>query len=125
MQTSAAYVLVDDVITMGGTLAELAHYIQSNGGSVVGVMVLVNTSRSGSLVPERRVATELEDGMDQPFETSSASAPPLSPPTKPHTSSVSVRLTRSEIDALRQSKRRISDCVQKVFAGTWAAKPGR
>ncbi len=33
VRKGAAYVLVDDVTTMGGTLAELAHYIQSGGGS--------------------------------------------------------------------------------------------
>lgn len=38
----APYVLVDDVTTMGGTLAELSNFIQINGGKVLGVVVLVN-----------------------------------------------------------------------------------
>jgi predicted amidophosphoribosyltransferase len=39
------YVLVDDVTTMGGTLAELAHDIQAGGGAVAAVVVLVNALR--------------------------------------------------------------------------------
>ncbi|MFM8823743.1 MAG: hypothetical protein ACKOD8_10480, partial [Limnohabitans sp.] len=34
VQAGAQYVLVDDVIGLGGTLAELAHYVQINGGLV-------------------------------------------------------------------------------------------
>lgn len=41
------YVLVDDVTVMGGTLAELANYIRTGGGEVIGVVTLVNRSRSG------------------------------------------------------------------------------
>lgn len=41
------YVLVDDVTTMGSTLADLAHYIQSKGGEVVGTSTLVNAAREG------------------------------------------------------------------------------
>ena len=60
VQRGGHYVLVDDVTTMGGTLAELAHYIQANGGAVAGVVVMVNAARSGRLVPERRVIAALE-----------------------------------------------------------------
>ena len=56
----AAYVLVDDVMTMGGTLAELIHYILSGGGAVAGLVVLVNAARSGRLTPPRRVTATLE-----------------------------------------------------------------
>jgi len=47
------YVIVDDVSVMGATLAELAHHIRANGGEVVGSVLLVNASRSGSFAPER------------------------------------------------------------------------
>jgi len=50
------YVLVDDVITMGGTLAELAHY----SGAVAGVVILVNAARSGQLAPPARITDLLE-----------------------------------------------------------------
>jgi len=46
------HVLVDDVTTMGGTLAELSNYIQNEGGYVVGVVVLSNAGRLKSLCPQ-------------------------------------------------------------------------
>lgn len=54
------YVLVDDVTTMGGTLAELANHIQMNGGRVVGVITLVNASRSGHFAAKRHRTGEIE-----------------------------------------------------------------
>lgn len=54
------YVLVDDVSNMGGTLAELANYIYSHGGYVVGVMVLVNAGRSPHLKPDAKSIRKLE-----------------------------------------------------------------
>lgn len=54
------YVLVDDVTTMGGTLAELANYIQCHHGGVVAAIVLVCAGRSGRLAAPRKVVLELE-----------------------------------------------------------------
>jgi hypothetical protein len=54
------YVLVDDVSTMGGTLAELSNYIQLRGGNVVGVVVIVNASRSGRLYPVQKTVRLME-----------------------------------------------------------------
>ena len=51
-----------------------------------------------------------------------ASKPVLSPPTKPAILSDSVRLTKSEIDSLRQNKKLISDYVQKEFQASLGAK---
>jgi orotate phosphoribosyltransferase len=45
------YVLVDDVTSLGGTLAELNNYIVCNGGEVVDVVVLVNAGRNPQLIP--------------------------------------------------------------------------
>ncbi|WP_229657300.1 phosphoribosyltransferase [Burkholderia pseudomallei] len=55
-----AYVLVDDVSTMGGTLAELGNYIQLRGGQIAGVVVIVNASRSGTLYPVQKTVKLLE-----------------------------------------------------------------
>jgi hypothetical protein len=55
-------------------------------------------------------------------EKSSKSIPRRSPPRKHGTLSASEALTKSEIEALRQSKRRIDDYAQKALTG-WAAKP--
>ncbi len=53
------YVLVDDVTSLGGTLAELAHYIQANGGLVQDVFVLVNAGRQKALAPNKMVLKKL------------------------------------------------------------------
>lgn len=54
------YVLVDDVTTMGGTLAELANFIRSNGGEVVGVVTLANASRTPTMTPTAKQIAEIE-----------------------------------------------------------------
>lgn len=46
------YVLVDDVTSLGGTLAELANYIQHGGGKIQDAVVLVNAGRNPALVPQ-------------------------------------------------------------------------
>ena len=50
----AQYVLVDDVTSLGGTLAELSNHIQLFGGVVKDVVVLVNAGRSPALVPPKK-----------------------------------------------------------------------
>jgi phosphoribosylpyrophosphate synthetase len=54
-----SYCLVDDVTNLGGTLAELADFIQFHGARIVGVAVLVNAGRSKDLHPPKSVVTEL------------------------------------------------------------------
>ena len=53
------YVLVDDVTTMGGTLAELANYILQKGGIISGILVIVNTGRDKRFVPNKRISNLL------------------------------------------------------------------
>ena len=55
------YVLVDDVSSMGGTLAELANYILLNGGRVLGTILLVNAGRSRFFQPMKRHIRLLEE----------------------------------------------------------------
>jgi hypothetical protein len=55
------YVLVDDVTSLGGTLAELAHYIQVNGGVVKDVVVIVNAGRNKSLRSDRKTLKILKE----------------------------------------------------------------
>ena len=54
------YVLVDDVCSLGGTLAELANYIQASGGQVAEIFVLVNAGRTPNLKPEAKSIRLLE-----------------------------------------------------------------
>jgi hypothetical protein len=54
------HILVDDVTTMGGTLAELADYIQNHDGTIAGVLVLVNAGRSKQLRPEPKTIKQIQ-----------------------------------------------------------------
>lgn len=70
-----SYCLVDDVTNLGGTLAELADFIQLHGGVVVGVAVLVNAGRSKHLHPSRKVVNELKKRHGHELETLLSVAP--------------------------------------------------
>lgn len=61
VQPGQNYVLVDDVTNMGGTLAELANYIQISGGNVLGTIVLVNAGRSKEFLAPKKHLRLLED----------------------------------------------------------------
>ncbi len=60
VRLGAGYVLVDDVTTMGGTLADLAHHHWACNGRIIGAVVLVNAARSGRLVPDQQIVARLE-----------------------------------------------------------------
>ena len=49
------------MVSLGGTLAELAHYVQSKGGVVAGVVVMVNAGRQKSLNPHRKTLKILKE----------------------------------------------------------------
>lgn len=61
------YVLVDDVVSLGGTLAELSNYIQLYGGVVHDVVVLVNAGRSPALVPPKKFVDLIKERFDDEF----------------------------------------------------------
>ena len=63
----AEYVLVDDVTSLGGTLAELSNYIESFGGVVKDVVVLVNAGRDPALVPVKKYVRLIEERFDDEF----------------------------------------------------------
>ncbi|HEV2747609.1 MAG TPA: glycosyl hydrolase 108 family protein [Allosphingosinicella sp.] len=54
------YVLVDDVVTQGGTVAEMADHIRAQGGEVAGVIALASGARSGSLAPTRKMVETID-----------------------------------------------------------------
>lgn len=60
VQARGRYVIVDDITVMGATLAELAGYIRSKGGDVVGTVTLVNAARDGVLTPRPGQIREIE-----------------------------------------------------------------
>jgi len=61
VQPGGRYVLIDDVVTMGGTYAELANHIQENGGEVVGIICLTNAARMTTLYPSPQLITTLKE----------------------------------------------------------------
>ncbi len=63
----AKYVLVDDVTSLGGTLAELSNYIQLHGGVVHDAVVLVNAGRSLDLVPQKKFVALIKERFDDEF----------------------------------------------------------
>jgi hypothetical protein len=63
-----SYVLIDDVTTMGGTLAELGNFIQSNGGNVRSALVLVNAGRLKSLRADPAQVRKLESRFKNEIE---------------------------------------------------------
>ena len=56
----ANYILVDDVTSMGCTLAELSNYIQCAGGIVIADIILVNAGRSKHFHPADNVINKIE-----------------------------------------------------------------
>jgi hypothetical protein len=63
----AEYVLVDDVTNLGGTLAELANFIQIYGGVIKRVLVLVNAGRDTALVPQKKFVRLIKERFDEKF----------------------------------------------------------
>lgn len=61
------YVLVDDVTSLGGTLAELSNYIQVFGGAVKGVVVVVNAGRNPALAPKKHFIQLIKERFDDEF----------------------------------------------------------
>jgi len=59
------YVLVDDVTTMGNTLAELAHHIQEGGGEVAGIVTLANAGRTEDIVARPARTRSLEKNLGE------------------------------------------------------------
>jgi orotate phosphoribosyltransferase len=49
IEANRRYVLVDDVVVLGGTLAEMANVVRQQGGNIAGIAVLVNASRANHL----------------------------------------------------------------------------
>jgi hypothetical protein len=59
VQAGRAYILVDDFIGQGGTLANLRGHILNGGGEVLGATVLTGNSAAASLVPDQDILREL------------------------------------------------------------------
>ncbi len=59
IQSGCEYVLVDDFVGMGGTLANLKGYIETHGGKVLAAVALTGKSHSAKLAPSAERLQEL------------------------------------------------------------------
>jgi hypothetical protein len=59
------YLLVDDAVTMGGTLADLRSYIEARGGNVIGATTLMGSKFSHILAPRRATLARLREKLPQ------------------------------------------------------------
>ena len=50
VQSGRKYIIVDDMVTMGGTLGEMRNYIESQGGMVVDMITLSTQNEQNSIV---------------------------------------------------------------------------
>lgn len=55
------YLIVDDFVGMGGTIANLKGYIESKGGVVIGTTTLTGKPYSAKIAPDRNTLQELRD----------------------------------------------------------------
>lgn len=55
------YLIVDDFIGMGGTIANLKGYIELKGGVVIGATALTGKLYSAKIAPDRNILKELRD----------------------------------------------------------------
>ncbi|MGH8563273.1 MAG: phosphoribosyltransferase [Gammaproteobacteria bacterium] len=106
------YVLVDDFVGMGGTLANLRGYIESKGGRVLGALALTGKQYSAKLTLEEKTLEELRQTHGQDLigggKTGSVTPSTALLNQKLGTSPAPRMLTPSEIELLRQSKREIA-----------------
>ena len=112
------YVLVDDVTSLGGTLAELAHYIQANGGLVQDFLCWSMLDGKRRWFQTEWFSKNWQRGTQMTSVKSLASQSERSLAMKRSTLSASVQLTNSEIESLRQGKKSISAYVQREFQAT-------
>ncbi|WP_338114230.1 phosphoribosyltransferase [Thiorhodococcus mannitoliphagus] len=66
--SGAAYLLVDDFVGQGGTLANLKGHIETNGGVVIGATVLTGKPFSAVLSPTREQLAALREKHGQALE---------------------------------------------------------
>ena len=68
VERGRSYLLVDDFIGQGGTLANLIGYVESAGGHAVGATVLTGKPYSAKLAPDDELICALRDKHGRDFE---------------------------------------------------------
>ena len=127
----ANYVLVDDFVGMGGTLANLKGHLESHGGHVLAAVALTGKPHSAKLAVTPERLHELSPSMDT-ISKAGGSSSSVTPSTrllnqKLGTSPAPRTLTPSEIALLRQSKHEIAVRVAEFLlrSGNSKVDPAR
>ena len=68
VQKGREYIMVDDFVGQGGTLANLRGWIEKQGGKVVGAVVLTGKPYSAKLTPSQEQLNELRQNHGSDFE---------------------------------------------------------
>ncbi len=69
VKAGAGYLIVDDFIGQGGTVANLKGFLEANGGSVIGVTTLTGRPYSAKLAPEPSLIQAVRDKHGNDLET--------------------------------------------------------
>jgi hypothetical protein len=117
------YILVDDIVTGGGSLSELRQYIEANGGKVVEMATLgaaqfsanIRLSEKSPLDLTEKYGEEFPPVNSSPAKTSTPDQPLPSPSQKPGRSFALGRLTTQEIESLRQDSKASAQHSREYF----------
>ena len=69
IKAAAEYLIVDDFIGQGGTVANLAGFVEAHGGRVIGVSTLTGRAYSAKLCPEPSLIQAVRDKHGNALET--------------------------------------------------------
>lgn len=126
VQQNAHYFLVDDTLTLGGTLAPLRGYIVNRGGLVVGAAALSAHPNSLQLLQRMKYLATFRKNMVLPWmiilKRSLTMESTISLKQKPHTSMPHLILTPSEIESLKQDMLKSSEWARQELARQKAQK---
>jgi N12 class adenine-specific DNA methylase/predicted RNA methylase len=61
VQAGRKYIIVDDALGQGGTISELRHFIENNGGEVAAVSALTSGIYGSKIKPDAQIIKKIED----------------------------------------------------------------
>jgi len=61
VQAGRKYILIDDALGQGGTMSELRHFIENNGGEVAAVSALTSGIYGSKIKPDTQIIKKIED----------------------------------------------------------------
>jgi hypothetical protein len=105
------YLLIDDHVGLGGTLANLRRYIETQGGNVIGMTTLTETAGGHKIAPRPDTFSARKENMDRSLTSSgtesSDTQPTALPTLRPDIYRVLNPLPASKLDWLKQQRLRV------------------